>query len=497
MARNPKNPYGLPAAKNTPGNNDKMDRCVVDVMAKGNSKESAIRICKANIAGEEDGRYDQPMKRVVPKDLRPEGLEMASFLLDARVLTETGKDGRGWIQAFPMGDWLHPIYGDIVMDEKTATQMKENFDNGVRGQDVPLDYSHGEDVAKGNRAAGWVHAMEVRTAQDATGEDGLWWDVQLTKTALGEVRDGEWRYFSPEYARKWQDPVSRNEYNNVVIAGALTNTPFLKGIMPLNLQEIIIAGSEISDKEHAEPGTQGGEGGSPTPLSQDPNAKQDPEAPPAPQIPPNSSENVLPFNEGDDMDRKKLCELLGLSEDATDEAISAAIAKLTEDAAVVRELENDTEEARSFSEKFPKEHERMQRLEAKARKADAREFAESFRFSGGKTFPAVVIEKLEEIHISMSEGKFGPADLKAVLDEILDKGIVKMSDESGSTGADGDPDSGGGDMTAEDFRAKIHEMMEADKVDMKTAYKLIAKEHPEGHEAYRQSVQRNQPIEQT
>jgi hypothetical protein len=42
-------PYGLPKEQDTPENNAKMERCVARVQAKGQSKESAIRICKSRM----------------------------------------------------------------------------------------------------------------------------------------------------------------------------------------------------------------------------------------------------------------------------------------------------------------------------------------------------------------------------------------------------------------------------------------------------------------
>jgi hypothetical protein len=42
-------PYGLPKEQNTPENNAKMEKCVTSVMKKGNSKSSAIAICKVSM----------------------------------------------------------------------------------------------------------------------------------------------------------------------------------------------------------------------------------------------------------------------------------------------------------------------------------------------------------------------------------------------------------------------------------------------------------------
>lgn len=48
-------PYGGEVDK--PGNLAKMERCVSKVIAQGNSKESAIRICKASILGTAERKH--------------------------------------------------------------------------------------------------------------------------------------------------------------------------------------------------------------------------------------------------------------------------------------------------------------------------------------------------------------------------------------------------------------------------------------------------------
>lgn len=46
-------PYGIPESKGgeSPKNEEKMVRCVRDLMAKGHDKVSAVKICKAGIFG--------------------------------------------------------------------------------------------------------------------------------------------------------------------------------------------------------------------------------------------------------------------------------------------------------------------------------------------------------------------------------------------------------------------------------------------------------------
>lgn len=132
-----------------------------------------------------------------------------------------------WIQAFPIGKWTHPTYGDIEMTLDKAVSMAANANAGVRGQDLDIDYDH-----KANRqdAAGWVKQAEART-------DGLWLNIEWTREAVQKIKDKAYRYFSPEFADEWEHTSSGQKFKNVLFGGALTNRPHLKGILPVNLAE--------------------------------------------------------------------------------------------------------------------------------------------------------------------------------------------------------------------------------------------------------------------
>lgn len=132
-----------------------------------------------------------------------------------------------WIQAFPYGEWSHPEYGKIRMDADRAARMAAGVNQGVRGQDLPINYDHGE---QRKDAAGWVQRADVRP-------DGLWLFVDWTREAFQKIKNKAYKYFSPEYANKWKHPASGQEFQDVMFGGALTNMPHLKGILPLNLAE--------------------------------------------------------------------------------------------------------------------------------------------------------------------------------------------------------------------------------------------------------------------
>ncbi len=133
-----------------------------------------------------------------------------------------------WMQAFPVGEYKHPIYGKIQMTFERAKQMATNVIDKVRGIDIAIDYGH--DSA--GVAAGWVSGAEARP-------DGLWLFVDWTKDAANDIRQGKYRYFSPEFVNEWTHPETGAKFKDVLFGGGLTNRPFLKNIMPVNLSEML------------------------------------------------------------------------------------------------------------------------------------------------------------------------------------------------------------------------------------------------------------------
>jgi phage I-like protein len=104
----------------------------------------------------------------------------------------------------------------------------------IRGADLDIDYDHKE---KGGEAAGWVQAAEGR-------DDGLWLTVKWTKRAWDAIKAGEWRYFSPEYVDEWKDPKTQQVHKDVLFGGGLTNRPFFRDILPLNMSELFAERTE-------------------------------------------------------------------------------------------------------------------------------------------------------------------------------------------------------------------------------------------------------------
>jgi len=152
----------------------------------------------------------------------------SSYVLDVGVLSFDEANGvdSSWIHALGIGSYKHPIYGTIDVTAERAKNFADSVRNKVRGTvDPSINYVHDNaDVA-----AGWVKDAEARS-------DGLWLFVEWVKDAAQAIKDKKWRYFSSEFTDEWEDPQGV-KHKDVILGGALTNRPFMKDLVPINLSE--------------------------------------------------------------------------------------------------------------------------------------------------------------------------------------------------------------------------------------------------------------------
>ncbi len=134
-----------------------------------------------------------------------------------------------WIQAVPVGTYQHPSYGEISFTPDKISNMALNVKNEVRDTQLDVDYDH---KSQSGKAAGWIKDAQARS-------DGLYLQVEWTNTATEAIKNKEYKYFSPEYQDKWKHPKTGKIHQDVLFGGALTNRPFLKDLLPVNLSELI------------------------------------------------------------------------------------------------------------------------------------------------------------------------------------------------------------------------------------------------------------------
>jgi hypothetical protein len=394
-----------------------------------------------------------------------------SLLVPVKQFAESG-ESVVWVHAVPIKTWHHPAYGEVSVTRERAERMLANFNEGVRGQDIATDYEHGLDPAKGTKASGWLRDMRLE-------DDGLHWAVEFTEPAKGEIDNDEWKYFSPEWYDVWVHPDTQEVYEDVVVGGGLTNRPYIKGLVPLNFSEVIVAEQvdEVADKEHAEPGT--GTPPQPAPANPDnPDRAQGDEGGAG-----GSRRDTPPGIDA------KLREILGLSEDAD---IVKPVEDLMKEVAPLREAAKAHSERKTFSEQYPDEWREMQELRKDRIENEAKTFSENYsRFKKKDSeerlttgFSARVLNKLEDVHRKFSEGSVTATDIAELMDAVADNGIVDYSELGSSRFTERERSNQPGKAFAE----RVAEIQENDKVEYDAAIKLAADRHPDEYAEYRSEV---------
>jgi len=151
----------------------------------------------------------------------------ASYRSDLTSIALDEGSNQSWIQALKTGAYSHPVFGTIVIDQSRAQRFVANETLQVRGIQMDIDYDH---KRRRDDAAGWVIQTEARA-------DGVWYLVEWTDEAAGKIRAKEYKYFSAEFADEWTHPEKGTTHTDVLFGGGLTNRPFIKGMVPVNLSE--------------------------------------------------------------------------------------------------------------------------------------------------------------------------------------------------------------------------------------------------------------------
>lgn len=149
------------------------------------------------------------------------------YLVDLKKIefSESNGNKASWIQALTPGEYQHPVFGKLNITADKIKNLAESVKTKVRGIDPSINYQHQGD----GEAAGWVKDAESRA-------DGLWLFVEWTTDAARKIKEKAFRYFSAEYHDTWKDPAG-NDHTDVFFGGALTNRPYMKNLIPVNLSE--------------------------------------------------------------------------------------------------------------------------------------------------------------------------------------------------------------------------------------------------------------------
>lgn len=449
--------------------------------------------------------------------------------LDDTVLMDESDDPNvKLIKAWRYGSWDHPRYGLVEITPEIGQAFKEHFDSGSLGREHMVNYEHYFDPAKGGKSAGSVLGIEPQ-------EDGIYYKVRFTDTALKEIEDGEWRYISPEYD-DWVNPETGEMFENMPMDLALTNKPFFKGLPPLNFSEVyepkqfaVWSTAFVNDLPdscflYISPGGKKDSEGKTVPRSlrhfpyKDASGKIDlPHLRNAIARIPQASisgtlkdslqaraRRMLAAQGGSPKGGKAVDELLrqfaerlgvSLAEDATEEQILGAAEELNKTIEPLRKAKQEGERSRTFREAFPDEYKEMQKLRESRVEAEARVFSEDYRrftiSAGDGTiksafgFSELVIDEIADVYKKFSDRTVAPTDLKKLLDLIGDRGIVDYSESGSSRGL---TDKQWNDDPKLAFSEAVQAVMVEDELGYEAAINVAKVKFPELYESYLRAI---------
>jgi len=131
------------------------------------------------------------------------------------------------IHIVPTGKWDHPVYGEMEITSDDIAEFHRNFKDGVR-LDLRITAGHDNGMSGGELPAiGWFKELYDR------GVKGLWAYVEWTDEGKKLLTDRAFKYFSPEFYQVYQDPETGEKRENVLVGGALTNSPYFKELTPV------------------------------------------------------------------------------------------------------------------------------------------------------------------------------------------------------------------------------------------------------------------------
>lgn len=142
------------------------------------------------------------------------------------------------IHLIPVGQWEHDLYGPIIINNADISEFIRNFNAGVR---KGVFITAGHEGMQELPAVGWVKEVEAR-------DDGLWGTVEWNSNGLESLSEKEYKFFSPEMCRDYEDPETHQYYRNVLTGGALTKSPYFKELQAIVFSDKNIK-SNLKDKQ--------------------------------------------------------------------------------------------------------------------------------------------------------------------------------------------------------------------------------------------------------
>jgi len=230
-----------------------------------------------------------------------------------------GGGREGWTQIALTGKFLGHWQGPFELTEDDLAVMVENKNRFVNP--ILFDYGHESVWNSAALASGWGHEFEIGKKGQA-----LYSNTEWTDEASSRIRAGELKYISPVIMFSTIDPYTGDDLGPSIWTVGLLNTPFLDGMDPVEIGGQIAASRQANDGAPPRRTWAIPQQNTPPADAGTLNNNKPPEPEPAEPAPePEVTVNSTQTQKEDIVERKKLCQELGISEDSTDEQIFATI----------------------------------------------------------------------------------------------------------------------------------------------------------------------------
>jgi len=135
------------------------------------------------------------------------------------------------VQLLKLGKWVAHKKGEFEITEEIVEKFVENFN--LSKSEIMFDYDHASSRAEGEetKAAGWAVKLLNK------GKEGLWAIPNWTKRAQKYIEDKEFKYISPEFTLNAIDKETGEGMGPMIKAIGVTNRPFVEGMEAIALSE--------------------------------------------------------------------------------------------------------------------------------------------------------------------------------------------------------------------------------------------------------------------
>ena len=175
---------------------------------------------------------DPPSMTSQMSRLSGRGIVLSDFSLALEEVTADGKS-RSIVQLMKGGDFVHPAHPEgLSFNRKLFDELVGNFESNIINREILVDADHDSAGWGSTIAYGWLEAIEARGSGKKNAS--LWVTVRWTPRGAQAVTDEDYKYTSVEMAFDYEDEYGVT-HGPAVVAMALTNRPFLRGMQAVTL----------------------------------------------------------------------------------------------------------------------------------------------------------------------------------------------------------------------------------------------------------------------